>query len=105
MERGAGANAVVVSQAIEARLHQLEGKLIPEGVEASISRNYGETANEKANELLFHLGLATISIVILIGFAIGVRGGIVTAFVIINLLVDLLYLVLDPRIRSLGERR
>ncbi len=77
-----GANAVVVSQAIEARLHQLEGKLIPDGVAASISRNYGETANEKANELLFHLGLATISIVILIGFAIGVREAIVTAFVI-----------------------
>ena len=77
-----GANAVVVSQAIERRLHQLEGKLIPEGVSANISRNYGETANEKANELLFHLALATISIVILIGFAIGVREAIVTAFVI-----------------------
>lgn len=77
-----GANAVVVSQAIEQRLHQLEGGLIPEGVSASISRNYGETANEKANELLFHLALATISIVALIGFAIGVREAIVTAFVI-----------------------
>ena len=77
-----GANAVVVSQAIEQRLHQLEGKLIPEGVSANISRNYGETANEKANELLFHLALATISIVILIAFAIGVREALVTAFVI-----------------------
>ena len=77
-----GANAVVVSQAIEQRLHQLEGKLIPEGVSANISRNYGETANEKANELLFHLALATMSIVVLIGFAIGVREALVTAFVI-----------------------
>ncbi len=77
-----GANAVVVSQAIEQRLHQLEGTLIPEGVSANISRNYGETANEKANELLFHLALATISIVVLIGFAIGIREAIVTAFVI-----------------------
>ena len=77
-----GANAVVVSQAIEQRLHQLEGALIPEGVSANISRNYGETANEKANELLFHLALATISIVVLIGFAIGVREAVVTAFVI-----------------------
>jgi len=77
-----GANAVVVSQSIERRLHALEGTLIPEGVSASISRNYGETANEKANELLFHLGLATISIVVLIAFAIGVREAIVTAFVI-----------------------
>jgi multidrug efflux pump subunit AcrB len=77
-----GANAVVVSQAIEHKLHELEGTLIPEGVQASISRNYGETANEKANELLFHLALATVSIVVLIGFAIGVREAIVTAFVI-----------------------
>ena len=77
-----GANAVVVSQAVEARLHALEGRLIPEGVKADISRNYGETANEKANELLFHLALATVSIVILIGFAIGIREAIVTAFVI-----------------------
>ena len=77
-----GANAVVVSQAIEHKLHELEGTLIPEGVTASISRNYGETANEKANELLFHLALATVSIVVLIGFAIGVREAIVTAFVI-----------------------
>jgi multidrug efflux pump subunit AcrB len=77
-----GANAVVVSQAVEHRLHELEGKLIPEGVAANISRNYGETANEKANELLFHLGLATISIVVLIAFAIGVREALVTAFVI-----------------------
>ncbi len=77
-----GANAVVVSQAIERRLHQLEGRLIPEGVSAVMTRNYGETANEKANELLYHLGLATISIVVLIGFTIGWREALVTAFVI-----------------------
>ncbi|HVY86931.1 MAG TPA: efflux RND transporter permease subunit [Caulobacterales bacterium] len=78
----AGANAVVVSQAIERRLHQLEGRLIPAGLDATMTRNYGETANEKANELLLHLGLATISIVVLIGFAIGWREAAVTAFVI-----------------------
>ncbi|MEZ5960592.1 MAG: efflux RND transporter permease subunit [Hyphomonadaceae bacterium] len=77
-----GANAVVVSQAVEARLHNLEGRLIPEGVEVAITRNYGETANEKANELLFHLGLATISIVALIWFAVGRREAMVTAVVI-----------------------
>ncbi|MFZ5619084.1 MAG: efflux RND transporter permease subunit, partial [Pseudomonadota bacterium] len=77
-----GANAVVVSKAIEERLSQLEGTLIPESVEAAITRNYGETANEKANELLFHLGLATVSIVILIMFAIGRREALVTLIVI-----------------------
>jgi len=68
-----GANAVVVSEHIVERLHQLEGTLIPEGIVAQVTRNYGETANEKANELLFHLALATVSIVILITLAIGWR--------------------------------
>jgi multidrug efflux pump subunit AcrB len=48
----------------------------------TVTRNYGETANEKANELLFHLGLATISIVLLVGFAIGWREALVVAVVI-----------------------
>jgi multidrug efflux pump subunit AcrB len=77
-----GANAVRVAEAIEERLHALEGQLIPEGVSADIVRNYGETADEKANELLFHLGLATVSIVVLIAVAIGMREAMVTAFVI-----------------------
>mgnify|MGYP001195913058 CR=1 FL=1 len=77
-----GSNAVVVSQAVERRLHLLEGRLIPQGVEATITRNYGETANEKANELLLHLGIATISIVLLIWLAVGRREAMVTAIVI-----------------------
>ena len=78
----AGANAVTVSEAIVERVEGLEGKLIPEGLQVSVTRNYGETANEKANELIFHLALATVSIVILIGFAIGWREAGVTAIVI-----------------------
>ncbi|WP_095013046.1 efflux RND transporter permease subunit [Tsuneonella mangrovi] len=77
-----GSNAVNVSDAVVERIHELEGPLIPSSVKVSITRNYGETANEKANELLFHLALATISIVILIGFAIGWREAGVTAIVI-----------------------
>ncbi|OYW48134.1 MAG: multidrug transporter AcrB [Novosphingobium sp. 28-62-57] len=78
----AGANAVTVSEGVVARVEGLEGKLIPAGVEVSITRNYGESANEKANELIFHLALATVSIVVLIGFAIGWREAGVTAIVI-----------------------
>ena len=78
----AGANAVVVSEAILERVESLHGKLIPDDVTVAVTRNYGETANEKANELLFHLGLATVSIVVLIGFAIGWREAGVTAVVI-----------------------
>lgn len=77
-----GANAVVVSHGVMQRVAALKGNLIPDGLEVVVTRDYGETANEKANELLMHLGLATISIVILIGFAIGWREAAVTAVVI-----------------------
>jgi multidrug efflux pump subunit AcrB len=78
----AGANAVTVSGAVIARAEALKGSLLPAGVELAITRDYGATANEKANELLFHLALATLSIVVLIGFAIGWREAGVTAIVI-----------------------
>jgi multidrug efflux pump subunit AcrB len=78
----AGANAVVISEALAAKLESLKGTLIPADVAVEITRNYGETANDKANELLFHLGLATISIVLLIAFAIGYREAVVTFVVI-----------------------
>jgi multidrug efflux pump subunit AcrB len=77
-----GANAVVVSHAVLARVAALKGSLLPDSLSVAVTRDYGETANEKANELLFHLGLATLSIVILIGFAIGWREAGVTAVVI-----------------------
>ncbi|MBA17461.1 MAG: multidrug transporter AcrB [Sphingomonas sp.] len=78
----AGANAVTVSEAVLHRAESLRAKLIPDSLDLAVTRNYGETANEKANELLFHLGLATLSIVVLIGFAIGWREAGVTAIVI-----------------------
>jgi multidrug efflux pump subunit AcrB len=78
----AGANAVVVAEDLRARIAALEGRLIPADVAAIVTRDYGETANEKANELLFHLGLATVSIVVLIAFAIGWREAVVTLVVI-----------------------
>ena len=78
----AGANAVVVAEEVLHRVEALEGKLIPEGVHVTITRDYGESANEKANELLFHLGLATVSIIALVWLAIGWREAIVVAVVI-----------------------
>ncbi|SEN10839.1 Multidrug efflux pump subunit AcrB [Gemmobacter aquatilis] len=78
----AGANAVVVAEAILHKVESLEGRLIPEGIKVTVTRDYGETANEKANELLFHLGLATISIIGLVLLAIGWRESIVVAIVI-----------------------
>jgi len=77
-----GTNAVVIAEEIVHRLEQVRGEIFPEDVAMKITRNYGETANEKANELLFHLGLATISIVILVAIAIGWREAMVVAVVI-----------------------
>lgn len=78
----AGANAVVVAEEILHKVHMAEGTLIPDTIEVQITRDYGETANEKANELLFHLGLATVSIIGLVLLAIGWRESIVVAIVI-----------------------
>ena len=77
-----GANAVVLSQAVQERLERLHGTLLPADVTVRITRDYGSTANDKANELLFHLGLATVSIVVLIAFAVGWREAVVTLVVI-----------------------
>lgn len=78
----AGANAVVVAEEILHRVDALQGGLIPDSMAVEITRNYGETAAEKANELLFHLGLATVSIIGLVLLAIGWRESIVVAIVI-----------------------
>jgi multidrug efflux pump subunit AcrB len=82
LAKRAGANAVVVSEDIAHRLKGLKARLIPEDIQVTLTRDYGETANEKANELLFHLGLATVSIVVLIAIAIGWREAVVTFVVI-----------------------
>jgi len=82
LAKRAGANAVIVAEEILHKVHTLEGDLIPESVALSVTRDYGETANEKANELLFHLALATLSIIALVWLSIGWRESIVVAVVI-----------------------
>ncbi|KGF70487.1 multidrug transporter AcrB [Hoeflea sp. BAL378] len=78
----AGANAVLVAEQILERTEALEGSLIPHSMAVEVTRDYGETANEKANELLYHLGLATVSIILLVWLAIGWREALVVAIVI-----------------------
>ncbi|MFG1429697.1 efflux RND transporter permease subunit [Xanthobacter sp. V2C-8] len=77
-----GTNAVVIADEVLQRIQALSGQMVPSDVEMTITRNYGESANEKANELLLHLGLATLSIVVLVGVAIGWREALVVAVVI-----------------------
>ncbi|MBN9071029.1 MAG: efflux RND transporter permease subunit [Rhizobiales bacterium] len=77
-----GTNAVVIAESIVHRLEEVRGRIFPKDVEMTVTRDYGETANEKANELLFHLGLATVSIVLLVAVSIGWREALVVAVVI-----------------------
>ena len=78
----AGSNAVLVAEQILHSVERLEGNLIPDDMQVEVTRDYGETANEKANELLYHLGLATVSIIALVWLAIGRREALVVAIVI-----------------------
>jgi multidrug efflux pump subunit AcrB len=77
-----GANATWVAEDLLRRVELLKGKIIPSDVQVTITRNYGETAREKNNELLFHMFLAAISVTILIALFMGWRAGIVAAVAI-----------------------
>ncbi|HEY9164444.1 MAG TPA: efflux RND transporter permease subunit, partial [Magnetovibrio sp.] len=77
-----GANAVLVANEIIQRLDRVKGSVLPEDVGATITRDYGATATEKSDELLFHLALATVSIVLLVGWALGWREGAVVMVVV-----------------------
>ncbi len=77
-----GANAVIVTHDLLERLRIVQGRIIPDGLVTTVTRNFGETATEKADELLFHLALATVSIVLLITFTIGWREGFVVLVII-----------------------
>ncbi len=68
-----GTNAIAVAENVLHRVESLKGRLIPADVEMSITRHYGETAAEKSNELLFHMGIAVISVSLLIWLTLGLR--------------------------------
>jgi len=74
-----GTNASELSHAVLAKLATLRGRLIPAGVEATVTRDYGETAAEKSNELIEHLLIATLSVIALIMLAMGWRSALVVA--------------------------
>ena len=68
-----GANAIDVASDVLRRVDALKGTLIPSEVEVTITRQYGETAAEKSNELLFHMAIAVVSVSVLIGLTLGLR--------------------------------
>jgi len=77
-----GANATWVADDLLKKVEFMKGKVIPSEVTVSVTRNYGETAREKNNELLFHMFLAAISVTILIALFMGWRAGAVAAIAI-----------------------
>jgi len=77
-----GANAVKVVDTILAKIETLRGNLIPKDVEVTVTRNYGETAAEKSNELLLHMGIAVVGVTLLILFFLGWRESIIVILAI-----------------------
>ena len=69
-----GANAISVAEDVLRKVDSLKGGLIPSEVTVSVTRHYGETAAEKSNELLLHMGIAVVSVSLLIWLTLGWRG-------------------------------
>ncbi|VAX00329.1 Acriflavin resistance protein [hydrothermal vent metagenome] len=85
-----GTNAVDIANNIINRVEQLKGIFIPDGVNVTVTRNYGETADAKAKHLIKKLIFATISVVLLVLVALGFREAIIVgAAVVITLAITL----------------
>ena len=72
-----GTNAVIVAEDVLSRLELLRGSVIPSDVEMTVTRNYGDTAKEKSNELLYHMLIAVISVSVLIAITLGFRESLI----------------------------
>jgi multidrug efflux pump subunit AcrB len=77
-----GANASHLCESILKKVKGLKGSVIPPDVSYEVTRNYGETAEEKSNELLFHMALAILGVTLLMGITLGWRESGVVAIAI-----------------------
>ncbi len=77
-----GANATALAQAVRRKIEDLRPRLLPADVHVEVTRDYGHTADEKSNELVQHLLLATLSVVLLITLTMGWRSGIVVGIAV-----------------------
>ena len=68
-----GANAIDVAEHVLTKVEQLRGRFVPSDAEVAITRNYGETAQEKSSELLGHMATAVVAVAVLIWFTLGFR--------------------------------
>ncbi len=86
-----GENAVDVSRAVRQRLQSLQNTVIPSDVQATVTRDYGETAGEKASKLIQKLAFATSSVILLVGFALGRREAVIVGAAVILTLTATLF--------------
>jgi len=85
-----GTNAVDISRAVLKKVEELKGSLIPSDLHVTVTRDYGQTADEKANELLKHLFYAVVAVVVFLGFVLGIReAGVVSLAIPLTLALTL----------------
>ena len=85
-----GTNAIQICDQVIEKVEQLQGTLIPGDVNVVVTRNYGETASEKSNELLLHMMIAILSVSLLIWLVLGLReAGIVATAIPVTLALTL----------------
>jgi multidrug efflux pump subunit AcrB len=86
-----GANAVEVADNLMRRVEELKGRVIPDDVRVSITRNYGETANDKAMKLIQKLLFATVAVVALVWLTMGRREALVVGIAVLLTLAATLF--------------
>jgi multidrug efflux pump subunit AcrB len=85
-----GTNATLISERVLEKVAALRGYVLPSDLNITVTRNYGETAKDKSDELLKHLLIATLSVTLLIAFALGWReSGVVLLAVPVTLALTL----------------
>ncbi|HJZ10526.1 MAG TPA: efflux RND transporter permease subunit, partial [Acidobacteriota bacterium] len=75
-------NAVTINEHVMERVTLWQKKVLPSDVHITVTRDYGETAKEKSNELLFHMMIAVLSVTLLIAIALGRREAVIVAVAI-----------------------
>ncbi len=77
-----GTNAVTVAEQVIRKVEDMKGVTVPADVRVTVTRDYGATAQEKANELLWHLLIAVVAVVVFLGLALGPRPALVVSLAI-----------------------
>ncbi len=86
-----GENAVAVAERVLARAAELHGTVIPEDVRVSVTRNYGATANDKAQQLIKKLIFATLSVIVLVFATLGWREALIVGVAVLLTLATTLF--------------